>query len=332
MSASLLDTLQSHIFPPRGLHRTPTAPRPATSTQTTVVDIALVAACIRASSPDSIDSNPNPSVVFSCLNTQDEDEDERIHRVEGGRGDVHDILTTLSSTPSDLVLPLSIPTPEFVSQLQASTPIIQYDSATDKFQHYALLITVYRLLILLLFLSPSNFVGDQKPPLASWELALPPVGPGGSGKSDLEGIRMDGLGVPRRSGILWEYKRGLVLPLALLMIMVASGMRPGGFRLGLDREGEPVLDDDTLGDHVLKWCSQASPPYFTPRSLPLFPPLRSYPTHPDPAFFPLTYKTALTPFPPSHRSCSKWMPTKHTPLSSPLGIISSSSTASPPPV
>lgn len=238
---SLLDTLLDHKFPSRGSHSAPTAQTASTRTTTTTVDIDLVAACVRAAAADPHD--PHPSIT--------------IEQDDGP-------LEMLSSALDHHLLCDSAPPPAFSAYLPGTSTQVIYDTAVDEPQHYPLLKSVFGILCQLLFEAQDIYISGRVPTWTTWELARNPYEGGGNGRTDLEAIRLASTSGRERAGILWEYKRDLVLDLNHLLALVAAAMRPRGLRLSLDERGRPMLDDPELSadsalyDHLLKWCCQVS--------------------------------------------------------------------------
>ncbi len=231
---SLQDLLRSHVFPPRGEYRSPTADLAGTSTTTTAVDPTLVANCIRAGDRNC----PSPIITFEYSDS---------------------LLDSLAHVLDQTLIPEAPVPPKFIGYLSFLDTLIQYDSAIDEPAHYTLLQQTYGNLTRMLLETGNIYPGGERPPFKSWELAKIPEGRrsgSGHGKTDLEARGLDEYGVQTRELILWEYKRSIVLLLAYLLSLVKAAMSPGGLRLGLSPDGLPALVNSGLSDHAYKWCCQ----------------------------------------------------------------------------
>lgn len=235
-SMSLHNILHTHIFRARSLpaERRPTFSRPGgDSTGTTNVNPMLVARCIRAADMN----NPNPSISFLSSDTA---------------------LDVLSSLLGDLILPTASPSGEFMTALHSSETHIRRDVSIDESQQYALVSTVYLTLTSILMETGEIFRDGNQPPPASWELSSPPLY-GVHGQSDFEVRGVARTGLPCHMGILWEWKREIVLQLLYLQTFWAATSMRGGVVLTLDQAGSPILTFPpgmTAHDHLFKWCNQ----------------------------------------------------------------------------
>jgi len=234
---SLQDVLLSHIFPPRGEQRAPTAQAAATSATTTDVDATLVAACIRAADADpTIDQDPFITFEYSSSPL--------------------DSLSHISDTQlvPDATIPITLS-----DHLRGVDSVIRFDGSVDEPGQYPLLLSVYGAATRILIQTPEIFRGGVIPLFKAWDSARASELAGGAhGRGDLEVMELNERGVTRRAHIMWEHKRELVLLLIILLAFVDQAMGPGGVRLALRPDRTPILLDQDLHPHVLKWCCQVS--------------------------------------------------------------------------
>lgn len=231
---SLQDLLSRHTFQQRGFMHPPTATQASTSNTTTVPKPALVAACLRAADP----TNPTPSITFELSDQP---------------------LGSLSQLLSDTLIPNAPIPPLVLSHLTGTETTIGLDTARDEAGQYSLVLYVYAFLTTLLISEATIFL-HPRPPFRSWHSASAPNRIN-DGKGDFEVRELDEDGLPRRSSVLWEYKRNLVLLLYLLRRFLQAARRQGGVQLTLSPNGETTLGNsvtEELDDHIRKWCCQVN--------------------------------------------------------------------------
>lgn len=248
---SLRHILDTHVFRPRPSQtevRLTVPPPGAETSGTTRVNPELVARCIRAADP----TNLHPTITFLSSDVP---------------------LDTLSSLLDDLVPTTALAPDVFITALAGSETHIRRDISHNGQQQCSLVSLVYRTLVAILMETAGIFEQGRRPPVAAWESAGAPL-VGTLGPSDFAAWGVARTGSPSHLGILWEWKRELVLLLSYLRTFWAAGA--GGVVMSLDPGGSPTLTfpaGSTPNDHIQSWCNQV-------RTFPS--PLHPFPAPPAP--------------------------------------------------